>query len=277
MMIGRHYQETHTHLLQKALDKFEKRLPRKINSIKKEDDGELLGSSISQTVNVFCESIVAEKDHLTILRFLTFAKELGAANFASVMRMEETFDVHLLGETITLTGAHKACHVDTDVWLKSFYCAQILRDSAAIDVLNEVDETVFFAAEIKPDALDLRIVDLMQGIYKGHKELTTLLNSALQAEPEDSRLSYAFHLLNPLLSIIRTIFTPGADAEFNKEVREAVELHKKYWGQEDEKWAARGWVSLPLIAMAALAYDHKGYELDFETDYIPDWLVKKQF
>ncbi|RCU49494.1 hypothetical protein DU002_11265 [Corallincola holothuriorum] len=277
-MIKRHFTPKNMARVGVVIDRFEENTALVINSAKNKNSGEVLGICIPKAINAFAESIVAEKPPATALRYLTFAKELGAANFTFVMRMEETFQTSLLGEQFEMTGAHKVSYVDTDVWLKSFFCAQILRDSAAIDALNEVDETVFFNAELKPDALDLRMVDLMQGIYKGHRDLNTLLTNAWEAEPEDSRVEYVASHFMPLLSVMRTIFTPDAEAEYNKEMREAVELHKKFWSQsEDHEWEPEAWVSLPLIAMAALAYDHKGYELDFETDYIPDWLVKKQF
>ena len=275
-MIERHYKETHMHLVMEDIEEFETLVPRKIASIKKFNGEEVLGNSIQDALKAFADAVLAELDHEKIVRYLTILKELGAANFAYVMRIEEPFTVTIDGDTFELTGAHKTDYVDTDTWMDAFCSAVILRDTAAITVLNAVDETVFFNANLKPDSFDIALVNVMQGLFAPDADIGALLEAALKADDIDQgRLRYANKILLPLLTVYRCIFTPDAEAAFNTAMRDALKQHKDYWKKDKKKRA--GWISLPLIAAAVIAHDHKGYQLEFETDYIPNWLVTHDF
>ena len=60
-------------------------------------------------------------------------------------------------------------------------------------------------------------------------------------------------------------------------MHDAVLKHKQRWSSGEREYSYAGWVSLPLIALASIAFDHKGYRLNFETDYISRWLVEREF
>ena len=275
-MIERHYTPKKIELVIRDIEKFENLLPVGINTIKTKNSGTVLGNSIQDALKAFSRAIMAELDHEKIVRYLTILKELGAANFAYVMRIEEPFAVTIDGDTFELTGAHKTDYVDTGTWEKAFYSAVILRDMAAIEVLNAVDETVFFNANLKCDRFDLALVNLMQGLFAPDADIGALLEAALKADDIDQgRLRYANKILLPLLTVYRCIFTPDAEAEFNTAMRDALKQHKDYWKRD--KYDKQGWISLPLMAAAVIAHDHKGYQLEFETDYIPNWLVEHDF
>ena len=275
-MIERHHKPKEIEFVIKDIDKFEKRIPKKIASIKKFNGEEVLGNSIQDALDAFARAVTAELDHEKIVRYLTILKEFGTANFAYVMRIEEPFAVTIDGDTFELTGAHKTDYVDTGTWEKAFYSAVILRDVAAIEVLNAVDETVFFNANLKCDRFDLALVNLMQGLFAPNADIGALLEAALKADDIDQgRLRYANKILLPLLPVYRCIFTPDAEVPFNTAMRDALKQHKDYWKRD--KYDKQGWISLPLIAAAVIAHDHKGYQLEFETDYIPNWLVERDF
>ncbi len=275
-MIERHYKETHMEIVIKGINRFEKRIPRKINTIKNKNSGEVLGSSIQHALDAFARAVLADLDRSTQLRYLTLLKEFGTANFEFVMRVDEKFPVTIDGETFELTGARKTDFVDNDAWLNAYYSAVILRDRSAIHSLREVDETVFLNANLKCNTFDLALVNIMQNLFTGGADMGDLLEKALLADdPDDVRLPYSYRILLPLIAVYRCIFTPDAEAEFNSEMRDAVEKHKDFWKKDSYK--KPGWISLPLIAAAAFAYDRKGYKLDFETDYIPNWLVTGEF
>ncbi|WP_166109230.1 immunity 49 family protein [Pseudoalteromonas sp. Z9A5] len=275
-MIERHYKETHMELVIKDINRFEKRIPRKINTIKNKNSGEVLGSSIQDTLAAFADSVLAQLDHSRQLRYLTLLKEFGTANFEFVMRVDEKFPVTIDSETFELTGARKTDFIDTGHWEKAFYSAVILRDRSAIHSLREVDEIVFLNANLKCNTFDLALVNVMQNLFTGGVDMGDLLEKALLADdPDNDRLPYSYHILLPLIAVYRCIFTPDAEEEFNSEMRDALEKHKAFWKKDSNE--KQGWISLPLIAAAAFAYDRNGYKLDFETDYIPHWLVTGEF
>ncbi|MBH0059458.1 immunity 49 family protein [Pseudoalteromonas sp. SWXJZ94C] len=276
MMIKRHYEAKIIELVIKDINRFEKRIPKKINTIKNKNSGKVIGSSIQDALDAFADSVVAEYDHSDQLRYLMLLKEFGAANFEFVMRVDETFSVTIDGETFELTGGHKTSHMNTGAWEKAFYSAVILRDRSAIHSLREVNETVFLNANLKCNTFDLALVNIMQNLFTGGADMGDLLEKALLADdPDNDRLPYSYHILLPLIAVYRCIFTPDAEGEFNSEMRDALGKHKDFW--KKDSYAKQGWISLPLIAAAAFAYDRNGYKLDFETDYIPNWLVTGEF
>ncbi|MBH0059223.1 immunity 49 family protein [Pseudoalteromonas sp. SWXJZ94C] len=276
-MIERHYKETHMHLVIEDINIFEKRIPKKINTIKNKNSGKVLGTSIQHTLDAFADSVLAQLDHSKQLRYLTLLKEFGTANFEFVMRVDETFPVTIDGETFELTGARKTDFIDTGHWEKAFYSAVILRVRSATQSLRDVDEIVFLNANLKCNSFDLALVNVMKNLFTDGVDMGDLLEKALLADsPDYNRLPYSNHILLPLIAVYRCIFTPDSETEFNSEMRSAVEKHKVFWRKQNSQ-NDEGWISLPLIAAAAFAYDRKGYQLDFETDYIPDWLVKGEF
>ena len=274
-MIERHYKETHMNIVIKAINKFDKLLPLGMDTIKG-NDGEVLGGFIQDALDAFARAVLADLDRSIQLRYLTLLKEFGTANFEFVMRVDETFSVTIDGETFELMGAYKSSYMNTGAWEKAFYSAVILRDRSAIHSLREVNETVFLNANLKCNTFDLALVNIMQNLFIGGADMGDLLEKALLADdPDDDRLPYSYHILLPLIAVYRCIFTPDAEGEFNSKMRDAVEKHKAFWKKDSNE--KQGWISLPLIAAAAFAYDLKGYQLDFETDYIPNWLVTGEF
>ncbi|WP_281557935.1 immunity 49 family protein [Thalassomonas sp. RHCl1] len=280
-MIARHYKAKKIAVIIKAIEGFDKRLPTGVNTIKAQapNSQEVLGRNIQKALKAFAESVLAEQPHESVLRYLILLKEFGAANFAYASRKGETFAVTINGESFELTGAATSVYVDTNTWEKAFYSALVLRDGAAIETLALVDETVFTHANIKCDQFDLALVQMFQGLFIGDVDVGDLLENALLAADPDKidsgRRPYVSHILLPLLSVYRCIYSPDAENEFNEAMRAALEKHKAYWKKDN--YEIRGWISLPLMAAAAHAYDQKGYQLNFETDYIPNWLVTRDF
>ncbi|MEO1614978.1 MAG: hypothetical protein AAFV88_03960 [Planctomycetota bacterium] len=40
---------------------------------------------------------------------------------------------------------------------------------------------------------------------------------------------------------------------------------------------SEGWIFLPLIAAGALAYDNTEFAITVDNEYIPQWLVRREF
>lgn len=274
-MIERHYKANRIEVIIDDIEEFEELLVIKKASVRKNSSA-IYGTAIYETLHAFAGSVLADLEHSQQLRYLRLLKEFGTANFTFVMRVGETFSIPVDGDTFELTGASKTDYIDTDTWQTAFYSAIILRDREAISSLNEVDETLFFKANLKCDEFDIALVRLLQNLFVPNVDIAMLLETALKADDIDrGRLPYANKILLPLLPIYRCIFTAEAEGDYNDAMRDAVKKHKAFWKKDN--YETEGWIALPLIAAAAFAYDYKGYQLDFETDYIPNWLVKGEF
>ncbi|EKE76629.1 immunity 49 family protein [Gallaecimonas xiamenensis] len=275
-MIERHYKEKHPEYTEETLVDYEEDIPLMINTIKKKNGGLILGGSINEAVDGFGNAIILGRPHNDSLRHLSLLKEFGVTNFAYMVNQGKTFQATIDGDTFELTGQPKTDYVDTDSWIKVYCAAVMLRDFDAISVLNQVSEATFISANLKPDSFDLALIKVLKGIFTPDSDMAALLKDALLCDDiDDMRLPYAHHILSPLLPLVRCIFTANAEAEFNQELREAVAMHKAYWSKDELE--ALGWVSLPLTALAVIAQDAKGYRMNFETDYIPAWIVNREF
>lgn len=77
----------------------------------------------------------------------------------------------------------------------------------------------------------------------------------------------------PLLDTLPPL-DAGDAAGFGKALAAALQRHRKYWGGTEKRRQDRhGWVSWPLTAVAALAWD-RGLRFDVESDYTPTSWVR---
>lgn len=271
-----HYIETNPDYVEESLEDFSEDIPLIISTIENSNNGGVLGTSIAEAFNAFAQSTLLKHSHEDSLRYLILGKEFGIANFEYASSPGKKFTAYINGKAVELTGQRKANYVDSNVWMDVFFSAVMLRDHEAITSLARVDETLFSTANLISDSFDLALVRALQGIFDPKADIAALLEKALLCDDiDDERLPYAHHILSPLLPLIRCIFTANAEAEFNQELREAVEMHKAYWSKDKRKTS--GWVSFPLTALAVIAKDAKGYKMNFETDYIPAWIVNREF
>lgn len=133
------------------------------------------------------------------------------------------------------------------------------------------------------DSYDMSIeiyayVDLLKAIFTPGVDLASAIEKALVTSnpddcPEHAVYLYSSRLEWPVVSVILGIFTDDGGVEFNQAIEKATLLHKEFYDTKEERFDNDGALSIPLIAMAALAKDIKGYDLTTENGYIPDWLV----
>ncbi|MED5526853.1 MAG: immunity 49 family protein [Pseudomonadota bacterium] len=257
------------------LNEFEEHLNGKglISNIRDNNGGDIMGRYVSESLSAFCYSIMADENLERTLYYLTVAKEFGVAHFDMLVRQGEKFTATINNEVYEFTGRRKGDYTDTNAWCRVYFSAILLRDMDAIERLQKVMPEHFAVSNIRNDPFDLALVAVLKGMFQQGKDMGALLELALKAEVqgEKKRVKYVNHILLPLLPIIRCVFSSNAEAEFNDFLKEAVLKHQKYWN--GDKYNKTGWVSLPLTALAAVAKARSGYQMNFETDYIPQWLV----
>jgi hypothetical protein len=186
-----------------------------------------------------------------------------------------------LGEmSFDITGQATSAYVDTDTWLNAYFGAVVARDNAGIKTLCAVPESMHVQANLKPDPFDLAFVRALKGLYDPDTNIGQLLVDAMEASDPGKlnrdRRAYATHVLYPQLPVYRCMLSSD-QAELNEKLEQAVLEHKEFWSSKDRKYSPEGWISLPLIAASATAFDTKQFGMTFETDYIPDWLAKGEF
>ena len=243
------------------------------------NSGSILGTMISRFFDAFIACEFLRLSNKKKINYLFLMSESGAGNFNCILNDGKPFSFTIDGENYEMMGSHHSSYTDAHKWLDCIYAAIAVRNEEAINILMQVPNTVFDNAAVKDDPITYALADVYKGLFGGIKDrsMLELISTAYSVADSDraDRLEYIMSNMIPQLGIIRTILSSNSEDEYNKLMKEAVLTHKGYWTQDE--YAYRGWESLPLIALASIAFDHKGYRLNFETDYIPRWLVEREF
>ncbi len=166
---------------------------------------------------------------------------------------------------IALSGAHL---IDL-AWL-SLFCEQVsdieyLADSAdhPDTEWSNIRSHTFFELQM-----------VMLGIKSG--DVKSLIQKFIDVSTPEYLEGLAFehaNLINlPTINVMTKVLNKSGfgEVEYQEAMYEAVKGHHKYWSQKKLKEELTGYFSMPLLALAKLAYQKYGFHLGFETDYVPE-------
>jgi hypothetical protein len=277
-MITRHHDEPRD-LIVSDISQYRESFAGILKAIK-DRPGENLGPEFREALGVFSMSVAGHLDKKQTLHLLSNLASIGIANFEFGMKPGEKLTVNLDGESFEITGQPVTAYMDTDTWLSAFFSAVVSRNGSGIRTLCQVPEPIHKNANLKPDRFDLAFVRAMKGLYNPEANIGQLLVDVMEASAPDAldkdRSEYASSILLPQLPLYRCILSSDQD-EFNEKLEQAVSRHKDYWGKKERRFSKEGWMALPLMAAGSMAFDSKGFEMTFETDYLPSWLVRGEF
>ncbi|MGF1490770.1 MAG: immunity 49 family protein [Prochloraceae cyanobacterium] len=266
-------------------------IAKKLNSIDEElsEDFDLiqerpqnLGSFSRQILRSACISILAESPHNKTIDYMTIALTTGIANFQSAQNPGKKIIVDLEDKKLSFKGIKTTAYIDTSQWQKLFYLAVILRDFNFINILNSVPESLMRKSDIIADEANYPIIRFYKGLYDKRYEnkIGSLLIKALEAIApglhEGEREDYLLFVKGPELDLYGYFFSDKQE-EYQQHLAESILNHKQYWGTDERDHDREGWISLPLTAACAIAYDNKGYSPEVDSPYVPLWLVKREF
>lgn len=232
---------------------------------------------------IFKDSILAIGDAITglnnpqdINKLIQISNDLGINIFRNAQNIG-TINYQLLQESFEVKGSKNNAYSDPITWSKCFYIAVLARDKKAIDELVRVPEEILRNAKLKCDEVDFAVVNFLKSLYQPKADLGAELLKALDlTDPEKNkahRIDFLLYLRFPELSLYRYIF--GNDNEkFNMELKETLELHKKFWSTKSNMNSSEGWISIPLLCACIIAYESNNYTTNIESDYLPKYLIE---
>lgn len=277
-MIRRHYHDSREFLVE-DVERYEGSWGNSVEALQNHPLHSL-GSQFHEAISYFARTVAGGFEKRRIKRALAIADGIGVANFMFATHVGKAFSVLLPETSFEITGQSTTAHTDVETWLKAYFCAVIARDTAGIRILCAVPEEVHLRANLRPDAAGRAIVRVFKGLHDPDAPIGQLLIEAMDAsQPDrlsDDRYEYVDHILFPLLTILRCILSSD-QAEFNEVLEEAVHSHRAFWGSEKNMYESIGWISLPLLAVSVIAFNTKGFEMTFETEYVPVWLARGEF
>lgn len=85
---------------------------------------------------------------------------------------------------------------------------------------------------------------------------------------------FVAHIALPTISVMLKVFGAASEEEYREAIYAATQAHYEFWSQERLEGLTTGDLSLPLMALAKIAYRKYGYTLGFITDYIPEYIYQ---
>ena len=208
------------------------------------------------------------------------ASQLGHGIFQSNAHDGQPFPFFYDDEYIEVIGKKDDYGTKHNNWLLAFYSSIIARNNEAINYLITVDNDVFKQARLSEQRtpFDYALSDLLKGLFNPSADLANLIEQAyLTCNPDyyadDEIYLYVSRLEWPLIPVITAIFTDNGEQEYNQAMEKALLAHKEYYSDEERIGSRQGGLAIPLIALAIIAKDVKGYKLTVENGYIPAWLI----
>jgi Immunity protein 49 len=209
------------------------------------------------------------------LKDLHYSLAFGVAHYRLAANSTEQVKLDLEGKEMLVTGQIGA-FLDFIYWLPVWRVANLLRENSALKSLVEATETLYGKEFSLLSDLDSKFTGLLHAsLYREDiNSALAQIERLLEVHSTDDS-DYSKFLKLPELLVWKSVLSMDS-VSFKANMVNGLEKHKDFWGTTENRTSAHGWISLPLLQVAAYAHDH-GMDLDVESDYIPDWLVKRQW
>lgn len=244
------------------------------------ETAENLGSHVNEALQIFVYSVVNNSKKEDSLNYLRHAVEFGSANFMYANNIGTEISFTLENRLVQLIPEENPAYKDVDIWIKTLYASIILRNQNGLKELLKIDQSVFEKANIKPIAFDLAFFKLHKALFDSSANLQDCFQNIADTSSPDvieiERQDYIYDLSTPVTILIHEILTNN-ESGFNEHLEKALNSHAQFWAKKENIDDYYGWVSIPLLAICALAKDNKGFNITVESEYIPKWLYEKDF
>lgn len=259
------------------VDGLEKRIAALSKNIDRFYDN--LGEAPGLTLNVAQHALqIAQRqllldpnaDRFETYSSLLIASRAGAALFESANTTEEQFE-YIIRARISLKATGPTHKHSPAAWLESLWTAAICRARNLVDDLcSTPDETLRAAGQY--DEYVYSWIDALKAFFTNGEDLYAKINRSIElTDPSrlaNSTAEIALLRYYPSMKLLFSLASGEAE-QFNEDLREAVELHQRFWTANDER--ARhpdGFFALAPTALAAIAHD-RGVTIGVESEYLP--------
>lgn len=206
-----------------------------------------------------------------VLRAICVASDCGVCLFNCGAGLAPT---KIAGKNAEFDSVEDNSILNASEWIRSFYLALIGRQDLNCTALSRIPVATIRQSITRESAFRYTWIETLQAMQAGRPDLGNLLIRAMEetdpnmAIDPDWVLHHDVHEMNVLTKLL------ARDAKaFEAALVKAIVVHKDYWSKtEDRRADTLGFMSIPLTALAALAYD-SGYRFDIDSEYLPMWLV----
>lgn len=256
-------------LAKELYDRAVDRLPRFLAAAK--EKARNLDLLIDQAMTIVCCGSVVEPSSPHISRALKLAAQAHAAFFAAAGASAQPVTVTLGEEQVTYSARPDESTIYPGRWITGFFAGVLARDNGSLDVLCRVDPDSLRPSSTKSPEYDYLYMRALQAWRSGGSGLGDKIIAALQATlPGGGPIpdpQWALHLIGHQLEVLMYVVTHDNE-KLGPGLAKAVDHHKQYWSKtKDRKRNLKGFISIPLTAMATQASEH-GLKFDVESPYL---------
>ncbi|GGY58619.1 hypothetical protein GCM10011297_34100 [Bacterioplanes sanyensis] len=191
----------------------------------------------------------------------------------------ELFDLMLDDTVHQVYGDSNRAKASTTKWVLALQTAWVTRNQSALDYLLSQDFSEIYQRSASHETVYEDVAATYYALATGKDVEDRLLRAQFSPSTLDgnpAKLDRAELLLLPPIDVIATIAFEEGEARFNQAIENALLQHQRYYKKDPDIATPDTALSLPLMGLAALAYDRLGYRVTVENRYIPQWLVEHQ-
>lgn len=217
-------------------------------------------------------SIVAPRS-LDIARHLKLASQASAAIYTIATVLPATVPLGE-GDPVTYTTPPDSDTVEVSGWIEGFFLAALCRDVPSLSLLCAASVEPMRRSRSRHPEYRYPFMEALRAFWRGEGDCRGLALEAMRmTDPTRPDIYGKKYTLYIDVHLIRLLFLISAnDPEVEDALFTALKDHKKYWSRKDLCLDTDGFLSIPLLGLAALAYD-RGIRFEVESEYLPMWLV----
>ena len=211
------------------------------------------------------------------------AMQVGSALFGAASRTDgDRGSAESTAKLRVIPATGPQSHSNAGNWLTSFWFAIVCRDQVRMTQLCEIPVTLLRASvsDAEYDEYIYHWVEALQAYWLKRPNFVESLTAAIQqSHPDIARIADRDLLDKILYQPINLLhkFVRKDEAGFNRALVEALEHHKAYWTETEEREeSVEGLLALGPLAITCLAYDG-GIPVEVESDYLPKHLVERSW
>ncbi|MFE6271641.1 immunity 49 family protein [Streptomyces goshikiensis] len=205
------------------------------------------------------------------------AMQLGTALFAVTGASEGTVECRINGSVRTIPVIGPQPYADAGNWLLAFWLAVICREQERMTQLCQIPLEQLRSPGGEYEEFFYHWVDVQQTYWLRRPGLVEKLIAAIETSNPETASTVPRDMLQGLLYPPINLFyhfVRKHEEGFSPALVEALNLHKAYWTQNEERAVdIDGAVALGPLAMACLAYDGK-LPIGVESDFVPKYLLE---
>ncbi len=245
------------------------------------DSPDQIGTATNDYMRVLGCAVDLKLKKDKIIDLLTLVKEFGKANFMSIVKSKNTKEITFQNKKHPFKYSNKINYADPSSWCNSFFTSIILRDKETAKFFSSIPAEIHFSGNVSMNNLYHIEVEIIKNFYNSGKFNDALFSASFNEIDKSSLDNYDYNnitkCLKPFLTLLKNVSDNDEEA-FNQNLEKALIAHQKFWTAKtnDRFYDSKGWVSLPILAVASLGKD-KGFKIQIESEYTPMWLIDKIF